>query len=178
MTAPDTSASNNQTEAGAYQFTFTDIDGAAMPLSQFKGKVILIINTASQCGFTDQYKDMQNLHEAYKDRGLVVIGVPCNQFGKQEPGSEQIISDFVEKQYGVTFPMTSKVAVKGKDAHPFFTWAASKKKGGLIFSSPKWNFHKYLIGPDGTLIKSYGSQVKPSSPKIVDEIERLLKITN
>jgi glutathione peroxidase len=165
-----------QTLAGAYQFSFVSIDGKPMPLSDFKGKVMLIVNTASQCGFTKQYEDLQHLHKIYKEDGLVVIGVPCNNFGGQEPGDANTIKDFIETTYGVTFPMTQKYDVKGENIHPFFEWATSQKKGGLIFSSPKWNFHKFLIGRDGQLYKSYGSQVSPTSEQMKQDIESLLAV--
>lgn len=163
-----------QTKANAYQFEFTSIDGKPMPLRDFEGKTLLVVNTASQCGFTKQYKDLQALYEMYKNRGLVVIGVPCNDFGNQEPGDEGVIKDFTTNKFGVTFPMTQKYSVKGSDAHPFFTWASAQKKGAFLQSSPKWNFHKFLVGPDGDLKKSFGSQVSPSSNKMRTEIEKLL----
>lgn len=159
----------------AHQFSFKSIDGEDMPLSAYAEKVVLIVNTASQCGFTKQYADLQALHEKYNEQGLVVIGVPCNQFGKQEPGSEDTIKSFVKDQYGITFPLTSKVAVKGKEAHPFFSWAAKQKKGKLFQSSPKWNFHKYLLDQHGRLIKSFGTHVNPQDKTITSEIEALLK---
>lgn len=165
-------------KAGAYMFSFTSIDGEPMPLSGFAGQVVLIVNTASQCGFTKQYKDLQALYERYKDRGLVVIGVPCNQFGGQEPGSESTIKDFTQKQFGVTFPLTSKADVSGKNAHPFFTWASDQKKGAFLQSSPKWNFHKFLIDRQGQLVKSFGSYVDPDSSEIITEIEKLLADKN
>ena len=164
-----------QSTPNAHSFAFKSIDGEDMPLSDFSGKVLLIVNTASQCGFTKQYTDLQALYEDYKDAGLVVIGVPCNDFGKQEPGQLETIKDFTKSQFGVTFPLTQKYSVKGDDIHPFFEWAGEQKKGGFLQSSPKWNFHKFLIDQDGDLVKSFGSQVNPSSPKIREEIERLLK---
>jgi glutathione peroxidase-family protein/uncharacterized protein (DUF2237 family) len=164
-----------QSRANAHQFSFQSIDGDNMPLRGFKGKVLLIVNTASQCGFTDQYKDLQTLYETYKERGLIVIGVPCNDFGKQEPGHAEVIKDFTSKKFGVTFPLTQKYSVKGGDAHPFFIWATEQKKGAFLQSSPKWNFHKFLIDKNGDLVKSFSSQVNPSSSKIREEIERALK---
>ncbi len=163
-----------QTKAGAYQFGFTSIDGKDMPLSGFQDKVIMVVNTASQCGFTKQYEDLQTLYETYKDRGFVVIGVPCNNFGRQEPGDAREIKEFVSEQYGITFPMTQKYDIKGENAHPFFEWASSQKAGGFLFSSPKWNFHKFLIGRDGQLIESFGSQVSPTSDKIKIALEKAL----
>ena len=162
------------TVAGAYQFSFTSIDGAPMPLSDYAGQVVLIVNTASQCGFTGQYKGLQALYEQYRDRGFVVIGVPCNDFGRQEPGDNAVIKDFARTQYGVTFPLTSKTAVTGDDAHPFFPWAAAQKKGALLQSSPKWNFHKFLLDRHGQVYKSYGSQVSPDDKNLTADIEKLL----
>ncbi len=164
----------NESQSSAYAFSFTSIDGEAMPLSQYAGQVMLVVNTASQCGFTDQYTALQSLYERYKDRGFVVIGVPCNQFGGQEPGSEAIIKDFTQKQFGITFPLTSKADVSGDNVHPFFAWAAAEKKGGFLQSSPKWNFHKFLIDRHGQLVKSFGSHVEPTDSAMTVEIERLL----
>jgi len=164
----------SMSKAGAYMFSFTSIDGQPMPLSDYAGQVILIVNTASQCGFTKQYKDLQALYERYKDLGFIIIGVPCNQFGGQEPGSESTIKDFAQKQFGVTFPLTSKADVSGKNAHPFFEWASDQNKGAFLQSSPKWNFHKFLINRQGQLIKSFGSHIDPDSSEIISEIEKLL----
>lgn len=163
-----------QTERGAYQFSFTSIDGAPMPLANFKGQVMLIVNTASQCGFTKQYEGLQDLHEKYQDQGFTVIGVPCNNFGNQEPSSTEHIKEFIKNQYGVTFPMTEKYDVSGDDIHPFFEWAIEQDKGGLLFSKPRWNFHKYLIDRKGQVVKSFGSSVEPMSDRITSEIEKLL----
>lgn len=162
--------------ANAHQFSFKSIDGKDMPLIAFKGSVILLVNTASQCGFTDQYTGLQNLYETYKDRGLVVIGVPCNDFGNQEPGDLDVIKDFTKNQFGITFPLTQKYSVKGDDIHPFFSWAARQKKGGFLQSSPKWNFHKFLIDKNGNLVNSFGSHVSPTSSKVRQEIERVLAL--
>ena len=160
----------------AYAFSFTSIVGDPLPLSDFRGKAVLVVNTASRCGFTKQYAGLQKLYETYKDRGLVVLGVPANNFGGQEPGSREEIKKFCEGVFRVTFPMTDKVSVTGDDAHPFYRWAGAQKKGGLIFSSPKWNFHKFLIAPDGTLAGSYGSNVTPDSSELIKGIEALLPV--
>lgn len=164
----------NADTLNAYDFSFQTIDGQPMPLSAYKGQVLLIVNTASQCGFTKQYKDLQTLYDTFQDQGLTVIGVPCNDFGNQEPGSEEEIKAFVSEKYGVTFPMTSKYSVKGDSAHPFFTWAKDENASGFIFAGPKWNFHKYLIDREGNLVKAYGSQVSPSSDKLISKIRELL----
>ena len=158
----------------AYGFTFKSIVDEPVKLSDYKGKAILIVNTASKCGFTKQYEGLQKLYETYQDRGLVIIGVPSNDFGGQEPGTEAEIKQFCEGIYKITFPMMSKEKVSGKDAHPFYKWAAAQKKGGLIFSTPRWNFHKYLIAPDGTLAASFGSQVTPESSEILSAVEAVL----
>ena len=117
---------------------------------------------------------MQKLYEDYKDRGLVILAVPSNDFGGQEPGTESEIKDNITKKYSVTFPMTQKYSVSGKDAHPFYKWAENQGEGGLIFSKPRWNFHKYIVGPDGSLVGSFGSQTTPDSKKIKDTIDENL----
>ena len=172
---PDPEAEVITPAAGtAHDFTFVAIDGTPLPMLDYAGKVVLIVNTASQCGFTDQYEGLQALYNEYKDRGLVVIGVPSNDFGGQEPGTEGEIKTFAADKYGVTFPMTQKIPVKGDTAHPFYAWAASQGQGGLIFSKPRWNFHKYIVAPDGALAGSYGAQVGPDSGNLRARIEELL----
>lgn len=161
-------------EGTAHQFTFVDIDGNSMMMEDFKGKVVMVVNVASQCGFADQYTNLQALYEKYKERGLVIVAVPSNDFGGQEPGTEAEIKANVSKKYGVTFPMTQKYAVSGKEAHPFYKWAADQDKGGLIFSRPRWNFHKYVVAPDGTLAASFGSQTRPDTEKVIEVIEENL----
>lgn len=158
----------------AHAFTFIGIDGTPLPLANYEGKVLLIVNTASQCGFTKQYAGLEALYQKYKDRGLVVIGVPCNQFGKQEPGSETDIKKFAQEAYGITFPLTQKTDVSGEFVHPFFAWAEKQDTDAWLFSKPRWNFHKYLIGTNGALIGSFGSQVEPESEKIIAAIEAAL----
>ena len=152
----------------AYDFSFNSLVGhEPIPLIAYRGKVILVVNTASQCGFTKQYAGLEKLYKTYKEQGLVIIGVPSNDFGKQEPGSPDEIAAF----YGVTFPITAKEVVKGKSAHPFYQWA--KKKLGFG-TAPKWNFHKYLISREGELIDYFNSMTAPDSKKIVDAIEKAL----
>ena len=126
------------------------------------------------CGFTKQYEGLQKLYDTCKDRGLVVLGVPANNFANQEPGTEAEIKKFCEGVYRITFPLTEKTDVVGKTAHPFYKWAAAQKKGGVFFSTPRWNFHKYLIGPDGELAGLWPSKVKPLDPEITGAIEELL----
>jgi glutathione peroxidase len=155
----------------ATDFTFTAIDGTPLPLSSFAGKVVLVVNTASFCGFTKQYDGLQKLYSAYKDRGLVVLGVPSNEFGQQEPGTNAEIAQFCQGAFNITFPLAEKVSVIGGGAHPFYKWAASVLGPSAV---PKWNFHKYLVGADGKLIAGFATSVEPSSPKVVQAIEAAL----
>ena len=133
----------------AHDFDFTTIDGLPLPLARFRGKLLLVVNTASECGYTPQYAGLEKLWQEQRGRGLVVLGVPCNDFGAQEPGSEAEIGAFCQKNYGVTFPLTGKYEVKGKAAHPFYRWAGEQAGAA---GRPKWNFHKYLIGRDGEFL--------------------------
>ena len=152
-------------------FTFTALDGRALPLSRFAGKAVLLVNTASQCGFTPQYAGLQKLHESYGPRGLVVLGVPSNDFGAQEPGSEKEIRQFCETGFGVDFPMTAKQKVIGGNAHPLYRWIAGELGEG---AAPRWNFHKYLFGREGQLIDAWPSKVAPQAPELVKAIETAL----
>lgn len=154
--------------ANAYDYSFTAIEGGALKLDQYRGKAVLVVNTASMCGYTPQYKGLQALWEKYKDKGLVILGVPSNDFGGQEPGSTQEIKEFCEVNFAIDFPMTTKEPVKGASAHPLYKWMAEQK------GEPKWNFHKYLIGTDGTLIEAYGSKVTPDSAELTAAIEKAL----
>ncbi|RXT15536.1 glutathione peroxidase [Ammoniphilus sp. CFH 90114] len=155
-----------------YQFTAKDIRGEEVSLSQFEGKVLLIINTASKCGFTPQYKELQELYETYKERGLVVLGFPSNQFGGQEPGSEEQIAEFCQINYGVSFPMFAKTEVKGDHAHPLFTYLCDQAPGILGTKQIKWNFTKFLVDKRGEVVSRYGANTKPI--KLKEEIESLL----
>ena len=152
-----------------YDITINDIEGKQINLSDFKGKYVLFVNVASNCGFTRQYKDLQTLYDKYKDE-LVVVGVPCNQFGGQEPGDEEQISIFCSEKYNVTFPMTEKIAVRGSDQHPLYKWLTSKDLNGRKNSSVKWNFQKYLVDKDGNLIDYWYSLTNPTSSKITNYI--------
>ena len=152
-------------------FTATTITGAEQPLQTYSGKVALVVNTASKCGFTPQLEGLQKLHSEYADEGLVVLGFPCNQFGNQDPGDNEEIGAFCEKNYGVTFAMFEKVDVNGDGAHPLYQWLR-REKGGVLGDSIKWNFTKFLVGRDGTVLKRYGSTTTPE--KIVDDIEKAL----
>ena len=158
--------------ATAYDFTATDIDGSTRPLDQFRGKVLLIVNVASQCGFTPQYAGLEKLARDYGSRGLVVLGFPCDQFGHQEPGDEAEIKDFCSLRYDVTFPMFSKVDVNGSDAHPLWTWLKDEKGGFLGIDAIKWNFTKFLVGRDGHVIKRYAPTETPAS--LAGDIEAAL----
>jgi len=157
----------------AHAFSFTGIDGEDLPLSRFSGRALLVVNTASRCGFTPQYKGLQALWERYGDRGLVVLGVPSNDFGRQEPGSEAEIRNFCTISYNVTFPMTEKAGVTGAEAHPFYKWA--REQVGFM-GAPKWNFHKYLIAPDGHLADWFSSVTGPKSGRLVKAVEAVLPV--
>ena len=154
-----------------HDFTATLLSGEDIDLGQYEGKAVLVVNTASKCGFTPQYEGLEKLYEQYADQGLVVLGFPCNQFGRQEPGDEGAIGEFCQLNYGVTFPMFAKVDVNGSGAHPLFQWLR-KAKSGLLGNRIKWNFTKFLIGPDGNVIERYGSTTKPEDLK--DDIEAAL----
>lgn len=152
----------------ANDFSFQSIDGKPMPLADFRGKVLLVVNTASLCGFTPQYTALQKLHEAYEARGLVLIGVPSNDFGGQEPKSEAEVKSFCQGAFGITFPLTAKYHVRGADQHPFYAWASDTLG---MFNGPWWNFHKYLVGRDGKLVSAFGTRTEPQSAEIVKAIE-------
>lgn len=155
----------------AHQFKFKGIEGDTIPLSDFTGRPVMIVNTASECGFTPQYADLESLWRRYRERGLVVLGVPSNDFGAQEPGSEPEIRAFCETSYGVDFPLTAKQSVIGAAAHPFYRWVVEEAGEA---AEPRWNFHKYLISPDGELAGAWPSRVKPLDPEITRAIEELL----
>lgn len=152
-------------------FTAVRLGGGEESLSAYEGKVVLVVNTASKCGFTPQYEGLESLYEKYADQGLVVLGFPCNQFGSQEPGGAEEIGAFCEKNYGVSFPMFDKVDVNGDDAHPLYTWLRSEKSG-VLGSKIKWNFTKFLIGRDGKVIRRFGSTTTPD--KLSRDIEDAL----
>ncbi len=155
----------------AHQFSFPAIDGGTVTLADFRGKPVLIVNTASECGYTPQYASLQQLWQRYRDRGLVVLGVPANDFGAQEPGDEPAIASFCKTNYGVDFPLTAKQTVIGGAAHPFYRWVAAEFGEA---AAPKWNFHKYLVAPDGSLAGLWPSAVEPLDPEIVAAIESAL----
>ena len=156
----------------AYDFKFNDLDGSNLNLSEYKNKVIVVVNVASQCGFTSQYEDMQEVWENYQSKGLIMLGVPSNNFGSQEPGSNSDIKNFCEAKFGINFPMTEKVNVKGDEAHPFYKWALKNYGKSAV---PKWNFHKIIIGKDGKVAETFSSITNPSSKKFINVIEKALK---
>jgi glutathione peroxidase len=158
--------------ATVYDFEASRIDGSVMKLSDCRGKVLLIVNTASACGFTPQFSGLQTLHDAYASQGLVLLGFPCNQFGAQDPGSNTEIGAFCQKNYGVTFDMMAKIDVNGVDAHPLFQWLKAQSPGLLGSEGIKWNFTKFLVGRDGMPITRYGSVDKPAA--LSADIEKAL----
>jgi len=162
---------NANYEQLAHEFNFKSIDGGEINLQNYKEKVIVVVNVASRCGFTPQYEDLQNLWTNYKDKNLIVIGVPTNNF-KQEPGSNKDIKDFCETNFNISFPMTEKVDVIGNNAHPFFKWAKENHGKSAI---PKWNFHKIIIGKNGKVADTFASITKPSSKRFIDLIEAEVK---
>ena len=154
-----------------FDFKINTINGDELNLSTYKGKTVLIVNVASNCGFTKQYDDLQNLYDIYSEKGLVILGIPSNQFGGQEPGSEDEIKDFCKTNFNITFPMTSKYDVKGENAHPIFLWA---KKSFGNSTVPKWNFHKILVNKNGKIVDTFASFTNPRSNKIIKKIEDIL----
>jgi glutathione peroxidase len=155
----------------AHDLSFAAIDGAPLPLGAYRGRPVLVVNTASYCGFTPQYAELETLWRRYRDRGLVVIAVPSNDFGAQEPGTAEEINSFCTTRYAVDFPIAAKAVTLGGEAHPFFRWIVEEAGEG---AAPRWNFHKYLIGPDGDLIDVWPSRTRPLDPAIIAAIEPLL----
>ena len=162
------------TEKSVHDFTLSSIDGQATPLGGYKGKVVLLVNVASRCGFTPQYSALESVYEKYKDRGFVIVGIPANNFGSQEPGTNAEIKTFCQTKYSVSFPMMAKVSVKGGDIAPLYQFltdkAANPQTGGEI----KWNFTKFLIGPDGRVIARFEPDVTPDSQQVTSAIEKAL----
>ncbi|MEL8055154.1 MAG: glutathione peroxidase [Pseudomonadota bacterium] len=166
-----TKLNNTGSAAVVYNIDFQSIRGEPMPFETFKGKVVLVVNTASRCGYTGQYAGLQELYDTFKDEGLVVLGAPANNFGGQEPGTEEQIKSFCEINYGVDFPLTSKVEAVGPNQHQF--WREAKAALGDK-AEPKWNFHKVLVGRDGSFIQAYPSAIRPADGELVADIERAL----
>jgi glutathione peroxidase len=156
---------NVMTKTSIHQFSIEGLSDAAINFADFKGKKILVVNVASECGFTPQYADLQELQQKYSDK-LVVVGMPCNDFGGQEPGSNTEIQQFCQKNYGVTFPITSKVVIKGDKKHPIYAWLTDESKNGVKDTSVNWNFHKFLLDENGYLIDDFGSMKNPMSESI------------
>jgi len=160
--------------SSVYDFSLNSIEGTATPLSSFKGKVVLLVNVASKCGYTPQYAGLEKLYETYKDKGLVIVGIPANNFGAQEPGSNEEIKTFCSRNYNVTFPMMSKVSVKGADTTPLYRYltdkSANPKSGGDI----KWNFTKFLVDKNGNVINRFESAVTPEATELVKAVETAL----
>lgn len=157
-----------------YDFKVVDILGDTLQLSEYTGKVLLIVNTASKCGFTYQYEGLEKLYKTYKDIGFVILGFPANNFLKQEPGTDEEIATFCSTNYGVTFPMFSKISVRGKDIHPFYQYLTSKETNPEFGGKISWNFNKFLISKEGKIINRFGSKDKPESEKIIQAIEKAL----
>ena len=154
-----------------FELNIKSINGEDLNLNQYKGKAVLLVNVASKCGFTKQYSGLQSLYDKYKEKGFVVIGIPSNQFGQQEPGSNNEIKDFCETNFNITFPMTNKVNVKGENTHELYAWAKENHGNSTV---PKWNFHKILINKQGKVEETYGSFIKPMSKKLITKIESLI----
>ncbi len=157
-----------------YEFTMNDIDGAPVKLEQYRGKVLLVVNVASKCGFTPQYEGLEKLYTDYKDAGLVILGFPANNFMSQEPGSDADIKSFCTLTYGVTFPMFTKISVKGADIHPLYAWLTSKEIHPQFAGDIAWNFNKFLLDRQGKVIARFGSRTKPEDPELVDAIKKAL----
>ena len=156
------------TRLTAYAFSFAQLDGGEIRLADFAGKPILVVNTASRCGYTPQYAGLQQLWTRFHDRGLMMVGVPSNDFGGQEPGTAADIKETANHQYGVTFPLAAKAVVKGPAAHPFYKWAAAERP----LETPRWNFHNYLIGRDGRIAAVFSTQTEPTDAKVIAAIAR------
>jgi len=160
--------------ASVYEFTMNDIDEAPVSLERYRGKVLLIVNVASKCGFTPQYEGLEKLYTTYKDAGLVILGFPANNFMGQEPGSDAEIKSFCSLTYGVTFPMFAKISVKGADQHPLYTWLTGTESNPDFAGDISWNFNKFLLNREGHVIARFGSRTKPEDPELVDAIKKAL----
>jgi glutathione peroxidase len=161
-------------EKTVHDYTLHSIDGQAAPLAAYKGKVVLVVNVASKCGYTPQYTALETIYERYKDRGFVIVGIPANNFGAQEPGSNQEIKTFCSSKYHVTFPMLAKVSVKGDDITPLYQFLTDKSAHPQTGGEIQWNFTKFLIGPDGRVITRFEPEITPDSPQVTSAIEKAL----
>lgn len=168
LTAPPSRAG----VGGGYDFTFSGFDGEPLPLEQFAGKPVLVVNTATECGYTPQFEGLEALWQEYKDEGLVIVGVPSGDFGGQEPRQGAEIKNYCKLNYGVSFPLADRTHVRGSDAHPFYQWA--REQAGSE-ARPRWNFHKYLIGADGKIAAWFDTQTEPQSRPVVDAVEKALE---
>lgn len=166
-----TTASTSMEKETIYQFKVEDLSGDSFDFSTLKGKKILVVNTASECGLTPQYEELQAIYEKYKDKNFVIVGFPANNFGSQEPGSNAQIATFCQKNYGVSFPMMAKISVKGGDMHPVYQFLTQKAKNGLEDSEVQWNFQKYLINENGELVKVVSPRTLPTDAEIINWIE-------
>ena len=170
ITTPALAATSGMSRMTAYAFSFAGLDGKEIKLSDFAGQPLLVVNTASLCGYTPQYAGLQALWTRFHERGLVIVGVPSNDFGGQEPGGVSDIEHTAHQGYGVTFPLAAKADVRGADPHPFYKWAAAERP----LDTPRWNFHKYLVGREGHIVAAFPSTVEPTDPRIVTAIEKEL----
>src|SRR5918993_2792730 len=159
----------NEVAKSIYDFKVEGLDGSTIDFSKFKGKKILIVNTASECGYTKQYEGLEELYKKYQDK-LVIVGFPANNFGGQEPGSNEQIKEFCKKNYGVTFPMAAKISVKGDDTAPIYKWLCSKSENGVLDAEIKWNFNKFLVDENGKLITKFDSKVTPTSEELISKL--------
>ena len=171
---PYLESKNQVNDKTIYGFTMNDIDGKPVNLGDYKGKVIVIINVASKCGYTPQYTDMQAFYEKYKDQGVTILAFPANNFLSQEPGTDEEIKEFCNKNYNVTFPVFSKISVKGKDKAPLYSFLTEKEQNGVLESSVKWNFQKYLVDREGHLVTFFDPGTKVSDEKFLEALNKLL----
>jgi len=170
LAAPDIKNGTAMSPVTAYAFSFAGLQGGSIRLSDYAGKPIMVVNTASLCGYTPQYVGLEQLFERFRDRGFMIVGVPSNDFGGQEPGGATEISATANKEYGVTFPLAAKVDVKGPDAHPFYKWAAAQRPR----ETPKWNFHKYLVGSDGYIAAVFATETEPMDTRVIEAVAKQL----